>query len=166
MELLQFRGEPYFIAYQPPTTKEEAGRWTSNNAINQVDLPQDNAHLFASISHPEKGVRMSFSREVMNQASREAMPNVPVIDREWLASYDNYYHQTNPSFEPGRMKPAYVPLVLRVRYNDANQTWLYFTPALARMVKSEKLDHANRSVYCGLRWTGRAFSIAGCCGLS
>ncbi|HEY7387801.1 MAG TPA: hypothetical protein VH640_04795 [Bryobacteraceae bacterium] len=24
VELIQFRGEPYFIAYQPPTTKEEA----------------------------------------------------------------------------------------------------------------------------------------------
>ena len=78
VELIQFRGEPYFIAYQPPTTTEEAEHWTTNNAINSVNLPQDNPHLFVSIKHPEKGVIMSFSKEVMEQASREAMPNVPL----------------------------------------------------------------------------------------
>src|ERR1700690_3284314 len=78
MELIQFRGEPYFLAYQPPTTPLEAGHWTTNNAINVVNLPQDNPHLFVSIKHPENGVMMSFNREVMEQASREAMPNVPV----------------------------------------------------------------------------------------
>ena len=72
-------GEPYFLAYQPPTTQAEAEHWTTNNAINSVNLPQDNPHLFVSISHPENGVMTSFSREVMEQASREAMPNVPVI---------------------------------------------------------------------------------------
>ena len=118
LELIQFRGEPYFLAYQPPTTKEEAEHWTTNNAINAVNLPQDNPHLFVSISHPENGVMASFSKEVMEQASREAMPNVPVIDSEWLTDYDNYYHQTTTSFELGRHKPAYVLPVLRVRYND------------------------------------------------
>jgi hypothetical protein len=93
----------------------------------------------------------------MEQASREAMPNVPVIDRGWLTSYDNYYHQTTASFELGRHKPAYVLPVLRVRYNDENQTWLYFTPSLAQMVKFDKRDRANRWFYYGLHamdWPG------------
>jgi hypothetical protein len=157
VELIQFRGEPYFLAYQPPTTKEEAGRWTTNNSINSVNLPQDNPHLFVSIRHPEGGVMTSFSKETMEQAAREAMPNVPVISSEWLMDYDDYYHQTTTSFELGRHKPAYVLPVLRVRYNDANQTWLYFTPSLAQMVKFDKLDRANRWVYYGLRamdWPG------------
>jgi hypothetical protein len=157
VELIQFRGEPYFIAYQPPTTTEEAGHWTTNNAINSVNLPQDNPHLFVAIKYPEKGVMMSFSKEVMEQASREAMPNVPVIDREWLTDYDDYYHQTTTSFELGRHKPAYVLPVLRVRYDDKDQTWLYFTPSLAQMVKFDKRDRANRWVYYGLHvmdWPG------------
>ena len=93
----------------------------------------------------------------MEQAAREAMPNVPVIDSEWLTDYDNYYHQTTPSFELGRHKPAYVLPVLRVRYNDANQTWLYFTPSLAQMVKFDERDRANRWLYYGLHvmdWPG------------
>ena len=157
VELIQFRGEPYFLAYRPPTTKAEAGHWTTNNAINSVNLPQDNPHLFVSIRHPENGVMPSFSKEVMEQASREAMPNVPVIDSEWLTDYDNYYHQTTTSFELGRHKPAYVLPVLRVRYKDENETWLYFTPSLAQMVKFDKRDRTNRWVYYGLHvmdWPG------------
>ena len=157
VEVIQFRGEPYMFAYRPPATKEEAGRWTTNNAISIVNLPQDNPHLFVSVRHPENGVSESFSKEVMEQASREAMPGVPVIDREWLAEYDDYYHQTTTSFELGRHKPAYVLPVLRVRYDDADQTWLYFTPSLAQMVKFDKLDRANRWLYYGLHvmdWPG------------
>jgi hypothetical protein len=157
LELIQFRGEPYFLAYQPPTSRAAAEQWITNNAINAVNLPQDNPHLFVSISHPENGVISSFSKEVMEQASREAMPNIPVIDSEWLTDYDDYYHQTITSFELGRHKPAYVLPVLRVRYNDENQTWLYFTPSLAQMVKFDKLDRANRWLYYGLHamdWRG------------
>ena len=150
LELIQFRGEPYFLAYQPPTTKEQAEHWTTNNSINMVNLPQDNPHLFVPLRHPENGVFPSFGKDVMEQASREAMPDVPVIDRQWLTDYDDYYHQTTPSFELGRHKPAYVLPVLRVRYNDANQTWLYFTPALAQMVKFDKRDRANRWAYYSL----------------
>jgi hypothetical protein len=157
VEIIQFRGEPYLLAYQPPATQVEAEHWTTNNAINSVNLPQDNPHLFVSIKHPENGVMTSFSREVMEQASREAMPNVPVIDSKWLTDYDDYYHQTTTSFELGRHKPAYVLPVLRVRYSDKDQTWLYFTPSLAQMVKFDKLDRANRWVYYGLHvmdWPG------------
>jgi uncharacterized iron-regulated membrane protein len=156
-ELMQFRGEPYLLAYQPPLTKEEAEHWNTNNSINAVNLPQDNPHLFVSVLHSENGVVTSFSKEVMEQAAREAMPNVPVIALEWLTDYDDYYHQTTTSFELGRHKPAYVLPVLRVRYNDANQTWLYFTPSLAQMVKFDKLDRANRWAYYGLHamdWPG------------
>jgi hypothetical protein len=157
VEVLQFRGEPYFIAYEPPTTSEEAERWTTNNSINHVNLPQDNPHVFVSIRHPERGAMASFSREVMEQASREAMPNVPVIESRWLTDYDNYYYQTVESFELGRHKPAYVLPVLRVRYDDPNQTWLYFTPSLGQMVKFDERDRANRWLYDGLHamdWPG------------
>jgi hypothetical protein len=157
LELIQFRGEPFLLAYQPPVTKEEASHWTTNNAINIVNLPQDNPHLFVSLRHPDNGVMTSFSKEVMQKASREAMPKIPIIASEWLTSYDNYYHQTTVSFELGRHKPAYVLPVLRVRYNDENQTWLYFTPSLGQMVKFDKRDRENRWLYYGLHamdWPG------------
>lgn len=156
LELLQFRGEPYFLAYQPPTTAQQAERWVTNNSINVVNMAQDNPHQFVSLLHPEN-MTASFSKEVMEQASREAMPNVPVLDSQWLTEPDDYYHQTTTSFELGRHKPAYVLPVLRVRYNDAEQTWLYFTPSLAQMVKFDERDRANRWLYYGLHamdWPG------------
>ena len=113
--------------------------------------------MFVSIRHPENGVLASFGKDVMEQASREAMPNVGVIDSEWLTDYDDYYHQTTTSFELGRHKFAYALPVLRVRYSDENQTWLYFTPSLGQMVKFDKLDRANRWAYYGLHvmdWPG------------
>lgn len=154
MELLQFRGEPYFIAYQPPAVLSE---WRANNSINAVNLPQDNPHVFVSARRPEAGLVESFGREAMEQAAREAMPKVPVLDSEWLTAEDDYYHQTTASFELGRHKPAYVFPVLRVRYRDADQTWLYFTPALGQMVKFDARDRANRWWYYGLHamdWPG------------
>jgi hypothetical protein len=157
LELIQFRGEPYLLAYQPPTSPREADRWITNNSINLVNLPQDNPHLFVSIRHPENGVLASFSRETMEQASREAMPDVPVIASEWLTDYDDFYHQTTTSFELGRHKPAYVLPALRVRYDDPDRTWLYFTPSLAQMVKFDERDRANRWLYYGLHamdWPG------------
>ena len=93
----------------------------------------------------------------MEQASREAMPNVPVIESTWLTAHDDYYYPSTPSFELGRHKPAYVLPVLRVRYDDPNQTWLYFAPDLGQMVKYDQLDRANRWLYDGLHamdWPG------------
>ena len=154
MELLQFRGEPYFVAYQPPKHPEQ---WNANNSINAFNLPQNNPHVFVSIAHPENAAITTFGKNAMEQASREAMPNVPVIDSTWLTAEDDYYHQTTASFELGRHKPAYVFPVLRVRYHDADQTWLYFTPSLGQMVKFDQRDRANRWLYYGLHamdWPG------------
>jgi hypothetical protein len=113
-------------------------------------LPQANPHVFVSLRHPEQGLLETFGKEAMEQASREAMPGVPVVDREWLTEEDDFYHQTTASFELGRHKPAYVLPVLRVRYADADETWLYFTPSLGQMVKFDERDRANRWLYYGL----------------
>jgi hypothetical protein len=152
MELLQFRGEPYFIAYQPPAV---LGDWRANNSINAVNLPQDNSHVFVSVR--QGTVMESFGKDAMEQAAKEAMPGVAVLDREWLTAEDDYYHQTTASFELGRHKPAYVFPALRVRYRDADETWLYFTPSLGQMVKFDRRDRANRWWYYGLHamdWPG------------
>ena len=59
----------------------------------------------------------------------------------WLDSYDAYYYD----------RDRQLPLpVLRVRYNDAQKTWLYFDPrhgSIAR--KEERLTRLNRWLYHG-----------------
>ena len=108
IELLQFRANPYFIAYKPPSSQQEADRWVISNAINFLAIAQENEHVLVSATTPGQGVFKRFSNDVMEQAAREAMPDAPVRDIEWLNDYDNYYHKTVASFELGLLKPAYT----------------------------------------------------------
>ena len=62
------------------------------------------------------------------------MPGVPVEDATWLTEYDGYYYDSSGT----RSLP-----VLRVRYADAQQTWLYLDPARGGIVqRSEKITPA------------------------
>src|SRR5262245_43706679 len=47
--------------------------------------------------------------------------------------------------------------VLRVRYDDAAQTWLYLTPSPGQIYKVERQDRANRWGYYGLHGLDFAF---------
>ena len=68
---------------------------------------------------PEEGVFTSFERERVLDAAHAAMPGVGVLDTAWLEEYDGYYY--------GRPGTRSLP-VLRVRFDDPQQTWLYQTP--------------------------------------
>jgi hypothetical protein len=103
LELLQFGGEPYLIAYRPPS-RDEVGQWES-----------------------------------------------------WLSEYDDYYYKTVSSFDLGLPKMAEPLPVLRVRYEDAVQTWLYLTPSTGQILKVEQQDRANRWGYYGLHALDFAF---------
>ena len=70
------------------------------------------------------------------------MPDVPPRDVTWLTEYDAYYYD--------RARTLALP-VLRVRYADRHDTWLYLDPrrgAIAR--REERLSRANRWLYHGL----------------
>ena len=70
------------------------------------------------------------------------MPGVRVLDQTWLRTYDNYYYD--------RGERRRLP-VLRVRYDDPQQTWLYFDPYRGSIVrKEERLTRINRWLYHGL----------------
>ena len=74
---------------------------------------------------PEKGVFTSFERERILEAAHAAMPRVGVLDTAWLQEYDGYYY--------GRPGTRSLP-VLRVRFDDPQQTWLYLDPGQGRIV--------------------------------
>ena len=91
---------------------------------------------------PEKGVFTSFERERILEAAHAAMPRVGVLDTAWLQEYDGYYY--------GRPGTRSLP-VLRVRFDDPQQTWLYLDPGQGRIVlKEERLTRLNRWLYHGL----------------
>jgi hypothetical protein len=82
---------------------------------------------------PELGAFERFGDNEMMDIAREAMPNVEIADAVWTDDYDNYY-RTRKDAQP-------LP-VLRVRYNDPTQTWLYIDPHRGGIAL--RLQHQNR----------------------
>ena len=95
-----------------------------------------------SFDAPFRGPDASLHADEMLDAAREAMPGAAIDGVFWMDQYDSYYYDRT-----GRLS---LP-VLRVRYDDPQQTWLYLDPrrgAIAR--KEERLSRINRWIYHGL----------------
>jgi hypothetical protein len=91
---------------------------------------------------PEHGVFGEFDRTALEEAAAAAMPGVGVRDMHWLTRYDAYYYN--------RYGELGLP-VLRARYEDPQQTWLYLDPRRGAVVRrEERLTRLNRWLYHGL----------------
>ena len=78
----------------------------------------------------------------MADVARATMPDVPVAEAVWLDDYDGYYYDAREA----RPLP-----VLRVRYADPQETWLYLDPSRGGVVqRSEKVTRLRRWLYQGL----------------
>jgi len=66
------------------------------------------------------------------RVARAAMPAARVRDAVWLDDYDDYYYKTVSSFDLGLPRLAKPLPVLRVRFDDPSETWLYLTASPAR----------------------------------
>jgi hypothetical protein len=70
------------------------------------------------------------------------MEGVPIEGMTWLDRYDAYYYDRDGTLS--------LP-ILRVRYRDPQQTWLYFDPKRGTIArKEERLTRLNRWLYHGL----------------
>jgi len=136
LEFLQFRGQPYFIGYRPPAGHDFNQEVGSN--AERYEPPRE--QLIVSATAPEQGTFKRFDDETMVKIAQEAMPNVPVQDSTWLSEYDSYYYNQDGL----RSLP-----VLRVRYADAQSTWLYLDPQHGTMTKQDQRSRLNRWLYHG-----------------
>ena len=137
LDVLQFRGRPYFIGYRPPegyTYDEEIGS-------NEGRYEARREHLIVSATAPQRGPFRRFDDDSMWNIAKAAMPDVPMQDAVWLQEYDAYYYNQDGN----RPLP-----VLRVRYADADSTWLYLDPHLGTMTKQDRGARWNRWLYHGL----------------
>ena len=83
-----------------------------------------------------------FDRDDLLAAARRAMPAASILDSVWLDEYDSYYY--------GRSGTRPLP-VLRVRYDDPDETWLYLDPYIGAIARKEvRLTRLNRWIYHGL----------------
>ncbi len=140
LDFFQFQGEPYFVAYVPPGAGEQAP-WRNTDISAGTSLTIDRRHVLMSALRPEAGPFTEFPRERMWDVAKAAMPGVPMQDAAWLTEYDAYYY----SQEGTRPLP-----VLRVRYADANATWLYLDPHHGTIAsRLERSSRLNRWLYKG-----------------
>ena len=83
-----------------------------------------------------------FSVESLMARLETALPGETVVERTLLTEYDSYYYSR------GRQTP--LP-VLRVKYADPAQTWIYVDPEMSRVLGSvPKLARVERWLYNGL----------------
>jgi hypothetical protein len=97
--------------------------------------------LYVSAVSPEGGPFARFDRGAMLDIAAAAVPGVPMEEAVWLDDYDGYYYDARGS----RSLP-----VLRVRYADPEQTWLYLDPARGGIVQNiERVGRLRRWLYQG-----------------
>jgi hypothetical protein len=83
-----------------------------------------------------------FSEESLVARIRTGMPDVPIVEQQMLTEYDDYYYSR------GNVTP--LP-VLRVKFGDPMQTWLYVDPELSRPLATvHRLNRVERWLFNGL----------------
>ncbi|HKX32653.1 MAG TPA: PepSY domain-containing protein, partial [Blastocatellia bacterium] len=102
IELGQFRGRPFYLAFQPPSP-------------TTVAEPEATLPPLLIMADETKARLREFTRDEVMSAAREAMPKAGMTEATWLDRYDAYYYHR----ARGRRLP-----VLRVKYDDPQQTWL------------------------------------------
>jgi hypothetical protein len=155
LELLQFGGEPYVISYRAPTPAT-VDQWSSRSGVDVMTPTPDGDYVMVSPAHPDRAFAR-FDDATMMRVARASIPGAAIRDAVWLTAYDDYYYKTVSSFDVGLPRTAKTLPVLRVRYDDPNQTWLYLTPSPGQIIKVEREDRANRWGYYGLHGMDFAF---------
>jgi hypothetical protein len=96
--------------------------------------------------------RASIARGELEAAARSAGGDAPVRDLLWLDAYDDHYYDR----EGLRALP-----VLRVKYDDPAQTWIYLDPGRGAIaLVSRAPDRLNRWLYHGLHSLDFSWLIA------
>ena len=127
IEIRQFQGEPILLAFRPPADAA-TGNLAESRLVSAID--------------PESGVFSRFDQDRLLDAARAALPGVSVSETVWLEQYDSYYY--------GRHGSRPLP-VLRLRFDDPRETWLYLDPRRGEIVlREERLTRINRWLYHGL----------------
>jgi hypothetical protein len=93
-----------------------------------------------------------FSTESLVARLKAAMPDVPIVEQQILTDYDDYYYSR------GNVTP--LP-VLRVKFDDPMQTWLYVDPSMSQpLALIHRLNRVERWLFNGLHSLDFSFLYA------
>ena len=125
-------------------------RIANGRSIRQLELTriQDQPYYVVRYADGEQLVdatnmeprQAPFSSESLVARLTAALPEAPLLDQQLLQQYDSYYYA----------RGAPLP-VLRIRFNDPDQTWFYVDPRRGEIVgQVHRLSRVERWLYHGL----------------
>jgi hypothetical protein len=156
LELQYVNRQPYYVAYRAPDD-EELANWHSRSAMDFLTPTLEWEHRFISATNIMGKPFTEFHETDLMDMAKTAMPGQRYTDMTWLEQPDDYYYHTIDSFDLGLPRPVRTFPVLRLKYDDPQQTWLYLTPSHGQLLKSELIDRRNRWGYYGLHGLDFAF---------
>jgi hypothetical protein len=131
----------YYVVRLPPAPNIEAKRRERlHQPYNVTGRAEDDRLLVAAGT---MNVRHEpFSEESMIARLKASMPGVPIVEAQTLTAYDDYYYSR------GEVTP--LP-VLRVKFGDPMQTWLYVDPQMSQpLALVHRLNRVERWLFNGL----------------
>ena len=124
MELLQFMGAPFYAAYQQ--SDPSAGPHQDADPYATPGAGLSRVLVTADAAAPR--VKDGFTRDELLAAARAAMLGMEPVEAAWLTDVDAYYYQ--------RTGASRLP-VLRAKFNDEDETWLYLDARDGSLVQAE-----------------------------
>ena len=138
LELVQFMGEPFYAAHLPVDMPGGPSLDAAEAITPAADLPR----MLVSADQAVPRVKEGFSRDELVAAARQAMGGTTPANVTWLTDGDGYYYQ--------RGRGSRAP-VLRAKFDDEDDTWLYLDAADGSLVQAEvRGSRVERWLYQGL----------------
>ena len=144
-------GEPYFVVRSTPavgstapfgSTGTEPGGVASSGRVapGSTAGPGDASRALVSAETLEIR-REPFAVDSLMARVRETYPDTPIVEFGLLEEYDSYHYS----------RDGQAPLpILRVKFDDPDQTWLYIDPRSGRLsMSAHRLDRVERWIYHG-----------------
>jgi hypothetical protein len=141
VEFRRIQGEPYYLARY---TAAAAQRDPQRERLHQpYPIVGRAAPQHVLVDAGSLKIRSEpFGIDTLVARLRAGAPNTPIIAQDLLPEYDAYYYS--------RARQAPLP-VLRVKFDDPLQTWVYVNPELGEIVGSvHRRNRLERWLYNGL----------------
>jgi hypothetical protein len=141
IELRRILDSPYYLARFTRDTAEPDPRRERLHQPYPITGRAEPQHMLVDARTLTQRTE-AFPTETLLARLRSAAPGANVVAHELLADYDSYYYSRN--------RQAALP-VLRVKFDDPQETWVYIDPVLGQIVASiHRLQRLERWLYNGL----------------
>jgi hypothetical protein len=140
VDFTRIQDAAYYVVRPTPSDVEAKRRERLHQPYNVIGRAEADRLL---VTADTMQVRTEpFSEASLISRINTAMPDVPIVEQQLLTEYDSYYYSR------GEVTP--LP-VLRVKFGDPMQTWLYVDPQMSQPLAAvHRLNRVERWLFNGL----------------